>query len=385
MTVIHAIRVNHHSEYKAQLLKEMLPAFREIAALDEVVTVWPQRHWLFGPHVLVLISSEKPLSRAVTERARSLVHDALLRAPSPAPIDSARWVDISVSLGRLELVPGPYSPIRADNTVEESASRITDSFLRDEASVIERGRMIAYGLERITHPVGSISDSFATPLAGMAVLASSYYEGGLAKGYLAFLSHWKEFFHWNDPRGGVEKALAASYAVQSTDILEIVGAARDAVAGRRSSDSHRLGAWLDWVRAGEPGAIDLAERKLVLPYPHASRRAVAASMASELEVRWGGGDDRSYSDFHRQFRRLDFAKLGDGIHFSAYRFQINTLFELLSLLDVAPSERYALAYFLTRATEELVGTSWNDSVQASISSQHQDPTASPTLPWRGAQ
>ncbi|WP_147362287.1 hypothetical protein [Clavibacter michiganensis] len=269
--------------------------------------------------------------------------------------------------------------MRPDNTISWVTDGALDTFIRDEAALEVKGRLTAAGLPVLADASARGEDARTSALIGMMTLATAYPDGGMTRGYLAFLSHWKEFLHWLPAGADIESSWAAAYDEQK-DFL-------DALLRDVATPDDRPGAeaqqWRGWAQEAHDPARDLARRGLVLPYPHADRFDLAKGMGDDLGRRWGGDDDRSYSDFHVQFRKLDFTRLGDSDAFSAYRFTINCFFDLVTLMDVSPLERYALAYFLTRAVEDQTETTWSDIVARGVARQALDPDAHPTLPWRG--
>lgn len=372
--MIQSIRINYHSDRKLPIVAELVSLMKNNYGTDPSRIIWVERHWLRGPHLKLLISSENPDRYGEIARLEGRVLEILESLPSMTPVDRMRWVQLSERLGRLELIPGPYEPIEVDNTIYREKIIVQDTFLRDETTYSARGRLISDALTAVDIAVFDEPSSRAEAvLSAMAALANSYGEGGIVRGYLAFLSHWKEFFLWHDPSGDMEARLAESYREQSEHLVKIVNRAVG-----RLADSF----WDEWIAKSSDIAINLALEGRVIPYPQEDRHRVAQAMSPALGRRWGGDDDRPYSDFHRAFRALDFTKLGDGVTFSAYRFQINALFEIFSILDVSPAERYAIAYFFTRAVEDIEGVNWQEMIEIRRKKQAKDPTASPTLPWR---
>lgn len=376
--MINTIRLNHHDDRKEDFLLELIPLLRQIESAPDVVSIWVQRHWIRGPHLRITVHTTGPMQENIRNDIEEAARVALRKQPSVQSIDVGQWEKLSITLGEEELVPGPYVPIEKNNTFQwENRFVGTDTFVRDAEVLEVKGALLSRTLPLIMDSLKARPERrFVFALYGMLTLVASYPDGGAKHGYFAYLSHWKEFLHWNPANALIEDAWSNIYKEQA-DLIDSLLAS----AGKQSDPT--LALWDEWVRNGWEPAIDLARRDLILPYPHAERLVLAQSMSEHLGRKWGGGEDRQYSDFHTEFRKLDFTKIGDSDSFSAFRFLINCQFEILKLMDISPYERYTLAYLLTRAVEHSTGTTWMTSVAGEVAKQGLDPSAEPTLPWRG--
>ncbi|MBT8163029.1 MULTISPECIES: lantibiotic dehydratase C-terminal domain-containing protein [Arthrobacter] len=376
--MISTLRLNHHDDRKRELLLDLLPLLREMERVSGIDALWIQRHWLRGPHLRINMSTAAPLQEDIRLGIEEAARLALERRPSTREIDPQEWEKTSISLGQAELVPGPYGPVAKDNTIEWEQQPVgTDTFVRDLEVLKVKGALISQSLPMVQEALTQQHDRRSViALYAMLALAKAYPDGGAAHGYLAYLSHWKEFLHWNPASERIEEVWAKSYENQREPIAALF-------KSLGNQPDPMLERWEGWVSAAWDPALDLARRGLVLPYPHADRLELAKSMGEQLGRRWGGGDDRKYSDFHTEFRKLDFTKLGDSDAFSAFRFLINCQFDILTLMDIHPVERYTLAYFLSRAVEDQEATTWKTLVAGGVARQALDPSAAPTLPWRG--
>ncbi|MCY9786295.1 hypothetical protein KIK06_20585 [Nocardiopsis sp. EMB25] len=376
MTV--GLRVTYYDSDKSALLGECLvPTARRIAAQAGIDSAWLHLHWRLGPHcVLYLDGDPVPVAEAAGCAAAD-VEEFLERNPSTHALDPGRYAAFSERMGRMELVEPPYAPLEPDNSVRWLRDDPVDTFLRGPEAVALKGRVLTDGLSRVADRVDGRA---AVPhvFAGMAAIASRYPEWGLRSGYQAFLSHWKEYFHWSDPEGTAQERLAAAYRDQREGLVTALRAVHEGTTDDPSALS-----WLDWTRRWLPEATALAEEGHILPFPHPDRLDAAARFGDATRVRWSGSDERSYSDFHQEFRKLDFTRLGDGHGFAAFRFVINCFFDLLPLMGVTPVQRYSVAYLLTEAAQEVVGETWEQTVARVVAHQQSDPELRPTLPWVG--
>ncbi|MFY7069505.1 lantibiotic dehydratase C-terminal domain-containing protein [Nocardiopsis changdeensis] len=376
MTV--GLRVTYYDSDKAALLGECLvPAARDAAARPGITAAWLHLHWRLGPHCVLYLDGRDGAVADAADLAEARARSFLERRPSAATLDPDRYEAFSERLGRLELVEPPYTPLEPDNSVLRLDGDPVDTFLRGPEAIALKGRVLTDGLGLVADRVDG-TGVFAHVFAGMGAIASQYPEWGLRSGYQAFLSHWKEYFHWSDPDGTAQARLAESYRSQRGELVALLAPIHEG----RAADPSAPG-WLEWTRRWLPEAVELARRDHILPYPHQDRLTAASRFGDDVRVRWSGSDERSYSDFHREFRKLDFTRLGDGYGFAAFRFLINCFFDLLPLMGVTPIQRYSIAYLFTEAAQEVVGETWEETVRRVVEHQQGDPGLKPTLPWRG--
>lgn len=386
-TVMRSLRVNYHAPDKTALLHDcLLPLARAARGRPGVHATWVQSHWRFGPHVSFYVHGEPATVDQLLTEVRYAVTHLLRGAPSGQPVTDEEWGAASVELGRLELVEPPYVPVREDNTTELVDGEPVDTFLRTTRAVEVKGRVLGAGLDCLLDDDGRpLQGRAATDAAfrGMAALASSYPTWGLVSGYQAFLSHWKEYLYWVDEDARLSSPLMQAWQAQSASLNALVQLTHERRRGASTGDPV-LDRWFAWIDAELPDAEALAATGDVLPYPHASRLERAATFGDATRIQWSGSDEREYSDFHTAFRQLDFSKLGNGTDFAAYRFIINTFFELLPLMGITPMQRYSLAFMFTESAQVVVGERWEETIAKAVARQQvADPEASPTLPWRG--
>ncbi|NYH52406.1 hypothetical protein HNR06_001995 [Nocardiopsis arvandica] len=380
MTV--GLRVTYYDSDKGALLGECLvPAALETSRREGITAAWLHLHWRLGPHCVLYADGDAEAVDAALRDADVRVREFLEREPSTYAIDPGQYADFSARMGRMELVEPPYAPLEPDNSVRRLEGDPVDTFLRGREAAELKGRVLTDGLSRVAGLVGGRADGGAAAshvFAGMGAIASQYPEWGLRSGYQAFLSHWKEYFHWSDPDGRAQARLAESYLAQREDLVGTLRAVHEGTTDDPSALS-----WLEWTRRWLPEAVALARGEHILPFPHPDRLDTATRFGEDTRIRWSGSDERSYSDFHREFRKLDFTRLGDGYGFAAFRFVINCFFDLLPLMGVSPIQRYSIAYLFTEAAQEVVGETWEETVRRVVDHQSSDPELKPTLPWVG--
>ncbi|MFE3460950.1 hypothetical protein ACFXKD_25695 [Nocardiopsis aegyptia] len=376
MTV--GLRTTYYDSDKSALLGECLvPAALDTAGKEGITAAWLHLHWRLGPHCVLYVDGDPAAVGPAVDAAEGRVRRFLAERPSARAIDPGEYAAFSARMGRLELVEPPYTPLEPDNSLRRVDGDPVDTFLRGPEAIALKGRVLTDGLARVSGLVGG-GAVFSHVFAGMGAIASHYPEWGLRSGYQAFLSHWKEHFHWADPDGGAQARLAEAYGRQREGLVASLAAVHDG----STTDPSAL-SWLEWAGRWLPEAVALAEAEHILPFPHQDRQEAASRFGEDTRVRWSGSDDRSYSDFHQEFRKLDFTRLGDGHGFAAFRFVINCFFDLLPIMGVAPVQRYSIAYLFTEAAQEVVGERWPETVRRVVEHQRRDPELKPTLPWVG--
>lgn len=387
-TVIRGLRINYYAEDKRRLIHDCLvPLAKEAHDAPGIASAWLQSNWRFGPHTMLYLHGAPAAVDALLPQLQARAEAHLATDRSTRVITDEEWERTSYDLGRLELVSPPYLPLEPDNTVSIQDGGPSDTFLRTERALHAKGRTIGSGLDCLHDASGRLfdgPDATNAVFRGMAALAVNYPRWGLISGYQAFLSHWKEYFYWTDTDGRLSRPLERSWAAQRDGLVAVVQRAKQRQPGESTGDPV-LDRWIAWVEERMPDALALAATEDILPYPHPSRLEKAETFGPDLAVQWSGSDERDYSDFHAAFRQLDFTKLGNGTDFAAYRFLINSFFELLPLVGVTPMQRYSLAYLFTEAAQDVVGERWDTTIARTVERQRAaEPELRPTLPWAGS-
>lgn len=359
------VRIDHHDRQWASFLPAVFVETEKLRNEWGDVHAWLQLGWLRGPHLLVGFSTAGGLSAA----RRTEMSAALLRAvesgPSLSDVDEQQWLAVSIQLAKEDLIEGPYVPLVLDNQV--TWVDIDDGRAYLETPVAETmGQLLAFGaqdaINKLAVPTAERNDWAFT---GMAVLADEYRGGGLGRGYLSYLSHWKEFIWWHPEGDRIEAQWDATYQVQRGALARRLSTIIDA-DGTQDAMSAR---WREWVKAGMPPAEKLARSGAIgvsAPDEWAHR---AAAIDVTTTARWEFQKGRGYSDFHTEFRKLDTTRFNLEHEFAGYRFLEAVQFRLLSLAGVSPLDRRTLAYLFSRAAEDYLQTTWHDLVRDGLARQ----------------
>lgn len=342
----------HHDDVKAPLLRDaVLPA---LETLPGGVTAHLLRGWLRGPHLRVRLDGPatlvKPAAEALTERLARHV----AAVPSTTDLDRQDLLDRAAAAGRAELVPPPYGPFVANNTVrtEVPDPAVLARIPGWPATSGTRAALLSDGLPAIAATVahtGAGGDSPGARVRATVVVLAAHAQAwplGIADGQMSYRSHLERYLHHHDPTGATRAKHAAVWARHEPEICDLVSGVRGAGAGPLAEAWHRwsVTALRIAASAGDTGALRNSSRADLLRL---------ATAFADPSVRHEYGDD--VSEFHRALgeHRLDAAGQR---WFEADRFCTNMLYQLLAVADVTPAERYLAAALVSAAVEKLTGT-----------------------------
>lgn len=346
--------VYHYDDVKAPLLRDaVLPA---LADLPDGVTAHLQRGWLHGPHVRVRLDGPRASVESAAEALTGRLARHVSAFPSTAKLDRRQLLDRSVAAGRAELVPPPYEPFVADNTVR---TEVPDPAVLARApgwpaTAVTKAALLRAGLPALVATlaeVGAGGDSAGARVRATVVALAANAEAwplGIADGQLSFRSHLEHYLHHHDPGGARRAKHAEVWARHGDRICDLVSAVRGSRPAGSPAD-----AWYRWsVAARRMAALASAESEdAVRNTSRADLLRLAAAFA-DPSVRGQYGDD--VSEFHRSLRRRRPAA-GERRWFEIDRFCTNMMYQLLAVADVTPAERYLAAALVCAAVEKLTG------------------------------
>ncbi|MEN0083199.1 MAG: hypothetical protein AAGC66_00395 [Leifsonia sp.] len=358
------IRIDHHDRNWSSFLPHIHRALRSEADALSGSTAWIHIGWLKGPHALIGIES----TSALTESQRHSLLAALTRVanehPSQFSVDEEEWQLLSRRYAREDLIEGPYTPLEPDNQVEWVDQARAGIYLSSEVTATV-GKLVAVGLDDAIEMLSSPQEKVNEwALTGMAALADAYQGGGIGRGYLSYLSHWKEFLFWQPSGEAIERRWSEAYDEQKS---QLTGLVREII--RKDGTAPSASGWRIWVDQALDRANALARSGAIGLVPEESWLTRASSIEPESVNRWAFGETRGYSDFHSEFRKLDTTRFHFGIEFASYRFAESVQFRLLLLAGVDAAKRCALSYFLCRAVEDVLDLRWQETVAEGIRHQ----------------
>ncbi|SDF79503.1 Lantibiotic biosynthesis dehydratase C-term [Lentzea fradiae] len=347
---------HYHDPVKAPLLRDgVLPALATVTSAFPGVAGHVERHWLHGPHVRVRLSgqSAEPAALLLATLLRSYVtaHPSTVELSEDEQLSHARAAAVA------ELLLPPFTPLYPNNSVRiepTSVDRLRE--LLPDAEI----RLRFEGL-RLGVPV--LRESLAAPRATVALTAmavhASRYPGGLQYGYHSFLSHVEDFLLASDPTGAVRGKLDAVWDKHSETACALV-----AGVALGHPTSRLEAAWQTWtiaVRLAAEAEYDAGRLDEVNP-----RHAERAHRIGDPDAvrRYDYGERSEFSDYHTALWNADLTDPAIRRNMTVYRLGTNVLYQLLAISDVTPMERYAAAHLVSRAAQQVCGTTWQDQFAA---------------------
>jgi hypothetical protein len=355
------IAVAHHAP-------EMLPLAVDMASTLGAgghEDVGLDRHWLRGPHLRVWLGPDAD-ETAIADLARVVVS----RHPSGRALDDGDYLRRSRLLGDSELVPGPYLPLRPDDSVSAAPEAAVTSVRLIGRDAVGLKRQVLAALRPAVAASGRLAEwpPAVRLVPVMIVLAARWEVGGVRSGYLTFRSHLEDHLALHDATGALRARFSARLAAARpvlgplvTSTIESVTLDGELRRGEYTGADPVVRAW----SAAFGAAIALARAAAdqgVITEDFGDRYArIAREGFAEQEARWTFDAARTYSDFHLALRSLDTRR--ERIHarpFAAYRFTVNQFLRIASLLDVSPVDRYFASFAVSELVEEHFGMTWGE-------------------------
>jgi len=343
--------VYHYDDVKAPLLRDaVLPA---LVDLPDGVTAHLLRGWLHGPHLRARLDGQAALVECAAEALVERLTRHVAAFPSTTSLSRRQLLDRAGAAGRAELVPPPYEPFVANNTVR---AEVPDPTVLARApgwpaTASAKAALLREGIPAIAATVeytGAGDDSpGARVLATVMALAANAHAWplGIGDGQMSYRSHLEHYLHHHDPSGATRAMHAAVWARHAREICDLVSSVCGGSAGPLAD------AWYRWSVAALETAALAESAGAVRNASQGDLLRLAAAFA-DPSVRHQYGND--VSAFHRAMNRsLDKAEQR---WFEVDRFCTNMLYQLLAVADVTPAERYLSASLVSAAVESLTGT-----------------------------
>ncbi|MVN86629.1 hypothetical protein GO986_07605 [Deinococcus sp. HMF7620] len=352
-----ALYLTHYQNDKRPLLRDLvLPLVLEIQARPGIERAYAERHWKFGPHVRLIVQGEDGAMQAALDAAKVQAEAYLAAHPSAAVLDEAAYLARSEKLGTLELEPGPYGPLRPDNSVVVGAAPDRQGVLGSPEAEDFRAQYFAALTPAVLRTLQADTGNTAERLIRLArifVLYASTYPFGVYSGHISYRSHLEEFLF---RQGGGEK-LRAAFAQKYAPIRQEVLRAVDGVSSGGRDEV--LSLWETQFRRMWPIGRQLADAGLLAADPTATMQRAAAGINPEAQARWAFGPDYQFSEFHQELRKFNISETWYHVEmFSTYRTLMNFMYSVLPLMDISPTERYFVNYMVSEAMQELHGQDW---------------------------
>lgn len=357
-----ALFVTHYQTAKAPLLRDLvLPLVAQLQARPGLDRVYAERHWKFGPHLRVVVEGERAAVDAALYDARRVAEAYLVAHPSTGPLDLAEYLRRSETLGTLELEPGPYGPLRADNSVTVGSApdrvRLLGSPEAEAFRTLYFSEVVPALQATLRAADGRTSDKLIR-LAKIFVLFATTYPFGVFSGHISYRSHLEEFLFRQGGGETLRAAFQRKYQPIREDVLQAV--AQTSRGGR----DEVLDRWETHFRRMWPVGRQLADAGLLVPDPTATMQRAAQGINAAAQERWAFGPEHQFSEFHQELRKFNISDTWYHVEmFSTYRTLMNFMYATLPLLDVSATERYFVNYMVSEAMQELHGRSWQGFFQ----------------------
>ncbi|HEX8864107.1 MAG TPA: hypothetical protein VF821_00495 [Lentzea sp.] len=342
----------YHDPIKAPLVRDgALPALAAATSAFPDVVGHLERHWLHGPHIRVRLSG--PSADTAALLVASLLRSYVAAHPSAVELSEADQLAHASKAAAAELLLPPFTPLYPNNSVRiepTSVDRLRD--LVPDAYIALRSSGLQLGL-------AAVRESFSVPrpelaLTAMAVHASRY-PAGLQYGYHSFLSHVEEFLLACDPTGSVRSTLDSIWTANADSACSLVSR----VAWGHPTNALEA-AWQTWTISMRLAAEASYDAGLLEP-GHNPRHGTRAHEIGDPSVirRHDPAERTAFSEYHTALWSVDLSQPEIERNMTVYRCGTNVLYQLLTILDVKPMERYAAGYLLARAAQEILGTTWS--------------------------
>ncbi|WP_244258081.1 hypothetical protein [Streptomyces sp. Tu 2975] len=343
----------------AWLSRHVVPVARALGE-QGAAGVQLRRGWLHGPHVDILALSAPGLPGGGPDWA------GVARRLDAGPLDPPRalteeaYLEQAREFGRLEAVQPPYLPLREHGTVEAVAPGDTAS----REPRLDRFRTVVLGalnkplLRMIDGIAGDPGTATVRLAEAFAALADTHYLGP-AYGVFSPRSHVEAFLAWAAPTKDVRPLFVQRLAQDAPRLRAVVeqrlsGEVSPAAAEWRTAFAYSSGALESAVAAGTltlgllDGVTEGVDRTEMGP-PGATRI-----------VPQGKQPD---SDFHRAVDASG-AVTDPSPWFAAFRLLTNLFYEQLPLLTVSPMQRYYMCFAMAETVDDVLGTSWQERLDA---------------------
>ncbi|MBG0567028.1 lantibiotic dehydratase C-terminal domain-containing protein [Actinoplanes aureus] len=352
--------VHYHDPVKAPLLREaILPA---LDAVPPGVGVHLERGWLHGPHIRMRLAGPDDTVWPTAAGIAAAVRGYLAIRPSRVRLSHTELLAASTAAGRAELVPAPYEPFAADNSVlvcgpdAAAVARVPGG----PRTAAVRAALLRAGLPALSATLtetGMRGDTDGARVRSVIVALAAHAAAGpwrLRGNYLSYQSHLELHLHHHDRTGRIR-------AVHD-DVWRRHGDATTALV-RRSTAAGGLeplsAAWYAWgttARRIAAGAYDRGVLRSASPQD--GQRRFDAFGDAELVAAY-------VRDGHSLFHRLAGERRREPAEqrlFEIERFCNNVLYLLLAVADVTPTERYLATSMVCAAAQRLTGRSWREAV-----------------------
>jgi hypothetical protein len=349
------IRIDYYEKNRLPLITgPVQKSAEQIRARHPETLIVIRTGWLHGPHLELCAVSKNEIDVSLQ---LLLIRNWVKEHPSTTQIKADEYEMLSRKLGTLEGIPGPYLPLRPNNTaelVDYRQPRLVDGHEVLQESYIrffDRSAPILFRLAALK--CSDVSLATVVQVAMLARAAGQYEPEGLARGYLSLQAH-ADFFFANFDRAGHLRQQYEHLAETWSEQLEM------AVQGRPQLAAHSS-------EAGAQAAEIMTLWEEVLADAKAEIQRVIRIDKSWFDYNPTAfpdemGEDEEYKEAFAnagmRMRKIEKGETLDGMlgssdpafflseNFQTFRVILNLYYSFLRTLNVSPAERFCLCYLV---------------------------------------
>jgi hypothetical protein len=347
------IRVDYHEKNRLALITDPVrKSVEQIRALHPEVLIFIRTGWLNGPHLELCVASEGEIDLSPQLQ---LIRNWVKEHPSTTQLKADEYEMLSRKVGALEGIPGPYLPLRPDNTaelVDYHRPRLVDGHEALQKSYIrffDRSAPILFRLAALKS--SDVSLATIVQAAMLARAAGQYEPEGLASGYLSLQAH-ADFFFANFDREGRFRRQYDRLAEAWSEQLELAVQGSPQLAADSSEAAAQvveiMKIW-EWVLADAKAEIQRVIRidKSWFDYNPTAfpdemgeehKDAFASAGLPMRKIEKGVTLNGMLGSIDTAFFRSD--------NFQTFRVILNMYYSFLRTLNVSPAERFGLCYLV---------------------------------------
>lgn len=360
------VRIAYFEKDNAALVNGPVRALaEELRRHPDIRQVFVVPHWKQGPHLDLVVDCAEELFRDVLfPLCRERLENWLSQHPSTTSLDPAAYERLSQQLALVEIEPPPYLPLLANNGVTAAEYRQNSTlklpqFMELKAEFLHDTLPLVF--ELLDFKETAKPDFYVLLCLLLAGSGTTYFDGGLARGFNSFRSHAEFFLVHYDADGKLRNhfdAVTEKYAAVVRPGIAAILAGDLAAVSDNPRIQRLFDLWLplvekyyaairgvvtqnyDFLAAEEVFVNNLKDIAQHIPQ-HLHQPEKKGPMAIAIEQEEG-------------------RKLLKSPEFMAYRTLVNFFYFLLPPLNIAPVEKYCICNMTAAAVENLLDISWRD-------------------------
>jgi len=347
----HTLCVPYFDESRDALMLGPIRDFIRSIENAGVTRIQLQAHWKRGPHVRISVFCDADfLHEHFFPMASKHIQRWLDKNPSQTDLKPDEYLKLSRKIALYELDPGPYAPLYENNKLTlmpYQGNRVIEVPEINEAmdGFMVQVREICLDLLMLRR--NNTDDFFLTLLTIGALIAHTYYDGGLQRGYVSYRAHADYFFATIDEEREIRirfNALGQRLGDRIDDSIRAVMANDLAATGLPETYVDILHKWSVLVSKTAGRILYIARQKrnaLVKDYPFSELIQQTSAVGDPDEMK--RARLRKITKISaRFFNEEEGKKTLTSAEFAAYRICVNMFYQVLPVLSVAPIQKLGL-------------------------------------------